>query len=435
MNVGTSQIEITPKPGIDLAGFAVRPQPSTSVLDPLWIRALYLEHGTERLLWLHADLVALDQHLADRLRRRLELESRIPFSRILLSTTHTHSGPATIQFTGCGEIVPTYVAWLEDQFSRAASHAVNNLEPCRLVVAEGQCELGVDRQNFTTPHTDPRVGASGWYRDDGTFKAVFLCYSMHPVCLQGSQISADWPGETARILSDSLPGRPVALVSSGACGNINPPKTDVTPQQMRKWGRQIAESVVNQLLAASCKMGLKDSLKFNSVSVSLPKEGWSIEQVEEYRAICLANPAGRREFGECFSHAVETWRSKMLDQLRRGESSFIHAELGMIFFGPVAIATVNGEIFSQFIELMSSQNGCSVYTVGCANGMIGYIPSADAYVDGGYEVSWAMLFSNLPRLRKGGLEMLAQHANRLLAVFNTVPANVGVVAGKGKSMA
>jgi hypothetical protein len=418
MNVGTIQIEITPKPGIDLAGFAARPQPSTSVLDRLWIRALYLEDDPEKVLWLHADLIALDQQLADRLRRRLELESGIPFSRILLSTTHTHSGPATIQLTGCGKIVPAYVAWLEDQYSRAACQALSNPEPCRLTVAEGRCKLGVDRRNSTTPHTDPRVGALGWCREDGTFKTVFLCYSMHPVCLRSSQISADWPGETARVLSNSLPGRPVVLVSSGACGNVNPPKTGVTPQQMRRWGRQIVESVEGKLLAAPRDRGAKDSLKFNYVIVPLSKEGWSIEQVEEYTAICLNNPAGRREFGECFSHAVKTWRRNILDQLRRGESSVIHAELSTISFGSIAIVMVNGELFSQFAQLIHSENRCSIYAVGCTNGMIGYIPSADAYADGGYEVSWSLLFSNLPRLRKGGLEALAQHANELLVTYD-----------------
>ena len=60
MIVGTSQIGITPQPGIELAGFAIRPQPSTSVLDRLSVRGLYLEDGPERLLWLHADLIALE---------------------------------------------------------------------------------------------------------------------------------------------------------------------------------------------------------------------------------------------------------------------------------------------------------------------------------------------------------------------------------------
>ena len=34
MILGTSQLDITPKPGVELSGFAARTQPSTGVLDP-----------------------------------------------------------------------------------------------------------------------------------------------------------------------------------------------------------------------------------------------------------------------------------------------------------------------------------------------------------------------------------------------------------------
>lgn len=63
MIVGTAQLDITPQPGIDLVGFAVQSQPSTGVLDLLAARALYLEDGPERLLWLHVDLLAVEEPL------------------------------------------------------------------------------------------------------------------------------------------------------------------------------------------------------------------------------------------------------------------------------------------------------------------------------------------------------------------------------------
>lgn len=414
MKIGTAQLEITPKPGIDLAGFAVRPQPSTGVLDSLWIRTLYLEDRAERILWLHADLLALDQRLADGVRRRVAAETSIPFSRVLLSTTHTHSGPGVIQLIGAGEILPAYVSGLEAQFSQVARAALGDLESCRLVIANGRCELGRERRRTADPHSDPRVRAFGWQRDDGTFKAAFLSYSMHPVCLRGSQISADWPGETARVLSGALPGSPVVLVASGACGNIDPPNVGVAPKQMRQWGRQIAESVLDQLLAPAAGSPREYRLKFSAATVPLPREDWNVEQIEKYAAANLADPAGRREFGECFTRAVEIWRDNMVAQFRRGDASPIQAKLSVISFGPAAIVTVNGEIFSHFIKSFNSNRGCSVSVIGCTNGMVGYLAPAQAYAEGGYEVAWSMFFYNLPRPRKEAFELLAQCAHRLL---------------------
>jgi hypothetical protein len=82
------------------------------------------------------------------------------------------------------------------------------------------------------------------------------------------------------------------------------------------------------------------------------------------------------------------------------------------------LVTVNAEIFSQFTELAGAGAGLPVYTVSCANGMIGYVPTAVAYDEGGYEVSHAMLFYNLPRPQQGGLELLANHARALFGSCN-----------------
>ena len=104
----------------------------------------------------------------------------------------------------------------------------------------------------------------------------------------------------------------------------------------------------------------------------------------------------------------------MVAQFRRGDASSIQAKLNVISFGPAAIVTVNGEIFSHFIELFNSHSGCSVSVIGCTNGMVGYLAPAQAYAEEGYEISWSMFFYNMPRPRKEGFELLGQCANRLL---------------------
>jgi len=421
MKVGTAQLDITPKPGIELAGFAVRPQPSTGVLDPLSVRALYLEDGSERLLWLHLDLLAVEQSFADAFRRWAQTELGITSSHVLISATHTHSGPAAIQLVGCGEVDGAYVSWLKNQLESAARSALRDLDPCQVVGTEGWCQLGVDRCPSAVAHTDPRVGALGWRRGDGTFKAVFLNYAMHPVCLRGSEISADWPGETARILSSELSGHPVALIGLGACGNVNPPAVGVAPAQMRHWGAQIADSVRSRLLAAKPAIAPADLgiLRVAAVRVLLPLDDWNADTINDYAAACLADPAGYREFGDKFQLAIEAWRSTMSRCLAGAEQPQAQAGLTVVRLGCAFLVTVNAEVFSPFTALAGAGAGCPVYTLSYANGMIGYVPTADAYAASGYEVSWAMLFYNMPRPRKGGLELLAAQARRLIAHLRT----------------
>jgi len=416
MKVGTAQLDITPQPGVDLAGFAVRPQPSTAILDPLWIRALYVEEGRERFLWLHADLLAFEQSLADRLRLSLAEQFGLALSQVLVSTTHTHSGPATIQLTGCGEVSSAFITYLEERVAAAARLALLNVEPCRLLTAQGNCTLGVDRRGSASAHTDPRVGAVAWQRRDGTYKAAFVDYAMHPVCLRSSMISGDWPGEVARLVAEALPGAPVTLVASGACGNINPPGVGVTPQQVREWSQTVAESVLPRLLESGKEQTPQDGrFRIANATIDLPLEEWDSREIERYAAACLADTSGHDEFGDRFALAVEVWRAHMTDRFQRGDPPHTRVELTALLLGQISILTLNAEIFSRFTGLAGTGVEGPVYTVNCANGMIGYVPTAEAYEEGTYEVLWSMLFYNLPRPRKGGLELLAERANSLIA--------------------
>jgi neutral ceramidase len=415
MIVGTAQLDITPEPGIELSGFAARPQPSTGVLDPLAARALYLEDGAERLLWLHADVVAIEEPLVAELRARIERELGIPGPRILVSATHAHSGPPTVRLTGCGQYDERYVGLLKERFLDAARRALTNLEPCCLVAAEGRCELGVDRRKVPSAHTDPRVAAVGWRREDGSFKAVLLNYAMHGVCLFGTEISADWPGAAAHTLSQSLPGQPTTLVFSGASGNVNPPAVGVSPEQMRDWGQQVAESVLPGLSAAVPESPGLPLLQVASAMIPLPVEDWTVAAVDAFADRCLADEAGAGEFGDKYRPAVETWRETMLAMARRGRIPDLNAELSVVALGPVVFVAVNAELFSRFNGLIATDDGRRVYAVGCTNGMLGYLPTLAAYCEGGYEIDWSMLFYNRVRPAPGALELLAEEAHRLVA--------------------
>ncbi len=117
MNLGSSQVDITPRPGINLAGFAARIQPSTGVLDPLFCRALYLADGDEKLLWLHCDLIGFNGAIVVDFRRWAAKALGLDAGHIMLSGTHTHSGPCTIHLQEASGYDTNYVGWLADPSS------------------------------------------------------------------------------------------------------------------------------------------------------------------------------------------------------------------------------------------------------------------------------------------------------------------------------
>jgi hypothetical protein len=231
---------------------------------------------------------------------------------------------------------------------------------------------------------------------------------------------------------------------------------------MRAWGRLVAESVLNHFShqpekapnsvpllgtsSAGCDLlhrhclsqavayrDVKHGLdKFNtalpdvapaedatfratSAMVPLPLEDWTASQIREHADRCLADSAGSNEFHESFALAIETWRKTMIDRQTRREPPFTPAEIFVVRLGGMTFVAVNAEIFSRFTELVRNNGNHAIYTVGCAGGMIGYVPTMAAYEEGAYEVEWSMLFYNRPRPRRGGLELLAERARKLVA--------------------
>jgi hypothetical protein len=309
------------------------------------------------------------------------------------------------------------VAWVEGQFVTVARGALRQSEPCELWAAEGRCDLAVDRRGFASAHTDPRVGAIAWRRKDGSFKAVVMTYAMHAVCLRGTGISADWPGEAAKVVSESLPGRPVVVVSAGASCNLDPPAVGVEAEQMREWGRQIAASILPESRFAPIaplrpRQGL---LRVRRRLVRLPLEPSSPEEAARYADTCLAWAAGYEEFGPKFRLAVETWRQEVMPRLAGGRAPCAEVDLLALALGEVVFVGVNAEVFSRFGMLIQAKGAGAVYPVSCANGMIGYVLASEAYDEGGYEVDWAMLFYSMLRPKRGGLELLARDASALVA--------------------
>lgn len=415
MKAGTAQVDITPGVGSELCGFAARTQPSTGVLDSLFARCLYCVENDDRLLWVNLDLVGIERSFAVQFRQWACERFGLQPHQVMLSAIHTHSGPPTIRIQQAGHFDPAYVTLLQSHLEAATETAVARTTECEILAVESPLDLAVDRRKQASAHTDPLVTAIGWRKLDGTFEAVLVNYAMHAVALGATnrQVSADWPGRTAAALESQLPGDPVALVTNGACGNLNPPAEDVPVAQVNDWGAQVAGSVLQKLSAAPV---LSDAgLGVVSRVVPLRMDVLDDDGIEAVVARAFEDADGIAEWGDKFRSAISSWRQARLEELRCGRANRPrNIELLAVQIGPMAFVGVNAEVFSWFTQLVRQRTGRRVCTVGYANGLIGYLPTSNAYDEGGYEVEQAHLFYNSLRVRQGGLEALAEEAAELV---------------------
>jgi neutral ceramidase len=416
MQVGVSQIDITPSVGVELCGYLARVQPSVGLIDPLYAKGLYLEKDGNPLMWVHADLIAFDHEQVIRFRNWARQEMGLSAAQVVLSATHTHAGPATIQLTNCGRMDPEYLRRLDSLIREAALRARQETRQCRAVTVEVPMDLAIDRRNKPSAHTDPRALGVGLLADNGDFAAVVVNYAMHPVALGAGNrmISTDYCGPVAAALTERLPGQPVVLVTNGACGNLNPPAKGVPPPSLEEYGRMVADALVPALQQAQPHEPVPPVSHLETVSV--PLDVWDEQTVASVADHYLQSSWLDGRWKDPFAGAIRTWQQSMI-QGARHQSDAADLDLQVIRLGDVHLVAVPAEIFSWFTAYLRERTGKRVYTLGYANGCFGYIPHAAAYDEGGYEVETAHFFYNHPRVRVNGLELLVDQAARIIGAM------------------
>src|SRR5688572_22256942 len=89
---GAAAVDITPKNGTPLAGYYSY-RASTGVIDPLYAKAIVVEQDGARAAFVVLDLVTTSRPVVLAARKLIEQQSGIPAERVMISATHTHTGP------------------------------------------------------------------------------------------------------------------------------------------------------------------------------------------------------------------------------------------------------------------------------------------------------------------------------------------------------
>jgi neutral ceramidase len=234
LEAGAARIEITP------SADAI-PPPFSSILDPLYARAVYLENGHDRAVLLNADVGAISTATADNVSAHISQELKVPAENILISATHDHSaifgGPraptASVPARG-NSPAEAFEAKLVLGLEEAAKQAHDNMQAARIGYGVGKLYLNVNRDaideqtrlwsqepNLNYP-SDKTLAVIKIESLSGQLIAVYMNYAMHANSLfLNGMVSGDFPGEAQRYLERTF-DKAVAVWTSGAAGDQNP---------------------------------------------------------------------------------------------------------------------------------------------------------------------------------------------------------------------
>ncbi|REJ68793.1 MAG: hypothetical protein DWQ31_06870 [Planctomycetota bacterium] len=216
---------------------------STGQNDPLYIRALVLDDGKQKLALVTNDLLGFDFAYHDVLVDAIHQRTGIPQPQIMINSSHNHSAPLTIPWSTSWEAKKDkpWHKTLPGQFADVVEEAAEHLTPARLQVSREATQIGVNRRieavhgmtMAPNPHGDHVPWTDGLYltgKEDGWPIGILFSYAAHPVIVHGAskKISADYPGFACNILraamrrDDAAGRRPgVAMFAQGCGGDIN----------------------------------------------------------------------------------------------------------------------------------------------------------------------------------------------------------------------
>jgi hypothetical protein len=224
LKVGAAKRIITPNPLISVSGGVGTPKPTIEKKGELFVRAMVLEKGTEKIAIVNIDNLGWPAALGNRARK---LINNIPFNNILIGATHTHSAPDAYAFPdekGNYAADLKYLDWCVTQIADAVNEASANLEPAKLKIAVGEAQGKIAYNYYAPDLYDPRCGVIQALGTKGKNKdlpiVTLVNYAIHPEVIGSDQgiLSPDLIGPLYDRIEAKAGG--MALFMNGAQGGM-----------------------------------------------------------------------------------------------------------------------------------------------------------------------------------------------------------------------
>lgn len=396
IEAGAAKHEITPPVGYRLSGYSGRTQGSIGVHDSLYAKALVLKAGEVTVGIISCDIISIPGKSVEEARRLIEKDTNVAGSNVMMHGTHTHTGPNSEDMGEEWRVI------LGRKIAGTFLEAWRGLRPAKIGLATGECFIGVNRRNPSSP-----VGPHYLYSwPDGPFEPLVnilrldnikggtICtvvnYGCHGVTLGPHElmISRDFSGYAVDLIERARPGS-ICMFLNAPCGNVNPrwsweipqPK-DVVPRfnwagLKPRWGELSAEDRFREAERLGNILG-GESLK-------------TLERIIDFRDVVEIDAKTKKIILPTKKDLPE-WYRKHLEVGEMGitEREF---ELQVLKIGEVAVLGLPGEVFLELGMEIRRKSPFERPLIAelCNQESEGYILTPQACDEGGYEPTASIL--------------------------------------------
>lgn len=345
-------------------------KPAKGVLDPVRAKALIFEKGDTKILWIGVDMVAASPDFVSDVATRVA-GLGIQKNHILVSASHTHSGPGAFTGNKFWALVAVdrfhneIYNHMMDKIMEAVTKANRGLTEARLGISELTI-LDVTHNRRHSPQLDPVATIIRIDDAAGKPMATAFTFPIHGTAQGPSNLflSADVSGAIERSIEKQT--NVPALFFNGAEGDVAP----LMGSEPEAWdraqalGAKIAKPIVQarQEIATT----IPSRLAMTDFELSLPPAKFSLAACVKKRGLALP-------LGKYLPH-VAPFRGLVIDQ--------------------AAFVTIPGEAITELglrIKAYGHQLGFKqVGVVGLTNEHLGYILTPEEYALGGMEACASM---------------------------------------------
>lgn len=410
MKSASRMIDITPPVGMAICGNIRKDNISRGVHDSLVCNAVLCEYEDTKVLFLVMDWAGIEAKDAKAISERMADVLDMPSENVIVSATHTHSGPYTIEMTNENEEskkIRDYILDSTDKIAQAVEQMPSEMEDVslwsaqidveglsfcrRLRMADGKVVMNWNEVDPTdvvcaTGKPDKQMTVVGFKRADGSWQTIMVNFALHPaICVGRDWLwSADWVHYLRESLRKTFDEKTVVYYANGAQGDVNHLNyekfnLDAFPEAQR-YGYALAQHVTSALDDAK---QTEDDLKVVSGAVALYKRSIPDEWIEWAKA----------KWEHCggvipeLLHGIPSeFYAKEIIAMEPQQGNRYIFPMNAVKLGDVAFVTLPGEIFSSIaLQIKKNSSYEKTATLGLSLGCCGYVPDKKAFLEGGYE--------------------------------------------------
>lgn len=393
---GMSEIDITPPLGLAIPGY-LKVRKAEGIKDPLFLKALVLDDGERRLAMISVDAIGVESPEIGRIRLLVNERTGIQEANLMVSATHIHTGgPVYLERDFRDE---AYLDLLVHKAADAVSMALANLQPVRLSYGMGledsvsfnrryKLKDGSVRTNpgvlnpeivASAGPIDPKVSVLRIDAEDGSALGVLTNFALHCDTVSGKSYSADFPGVISRHLKSLFGKQIVSMFMAGAGGDIN--HINVKRKQ------QLTSEDIGVILACEVLKARQKATEMVGDKLQVSRQSMVVEaRLPSKQEVVRARELVQSSEADPELQAPPVFFAKQTLLLEERQESKAEIEVQVFRIGELSIVGVPCELFVEIgldLQRQSAAQHTLIHTY--TNGVYGYVPTFDAYEQGGYE--------------------------------------------------